>query len=52
MGIGSKTRRASGLLGKVLLLVLGFSFMLASVASADLFLKFDGIEGESTQKTS
>ena len=33
-----------------MLLVLAFSFMLSSVASADLFLKFDDIEGESTDK--
>jgi type VI secretion system secreted protein Hcp len=44
MRIGS----INGLIGKVILMVLGFSFILASAASANLFLKFDGIEGEST----
>ena len=34
---------------KVVLLVFGFSLLCGSTASADLFLKFAGIDGESTE---
>lgn len=50
MRMRSTTRHSRGFLGKVLLLVLGFSFILASAASANIFLKFDEIFGESTDK--
>jgi type VI secretion system secreted protein Hcp len=47
MSIRLTMRRSRGLFGKVLVLFIGFSFMLASGASAGLFLKFDGIDGGS-----
>ncbi len=50
MSISLTGWRSKGRLGKIVLLVICFSFMMANVASADLFLKFDGIEGESTDK--
>jgi type VI secretion system secreted protein Hcp len=48
MSISLAGWRSKGRLGKIVLLVICFSFILASAASADLFLKFDGIEGGST----
>lgn len=48
MSISLTGWRSKGRLGKIVLLVICFSFMLSSAASADLFLKFDGIEGGST----
>jgi len=47
MGIGAMRRRPGVLKGKVLLLALGLSLLLASGASADLFMKIDNIQGES-----
>jgi type VI secretion system secreted protein Hcp len=52
MKIEAGMRCSGGLWKKVLLLLLGVSFVLssgASAASTDLFLKFDGIKGESTE---
>lgn len=53
MGIYVKARPSSRLLMKVILLVLGFSLLAVSGANAvttDLFMKFKGINGESTEK--
>jgi type VI protein secretion system component Hcp len=49
MAAGSTSGRQRGLMKKVVLLVLGFSLLWSSAASADLFLKFTGIDGESTE---
>jgi type VI secretion system secreted protein Hcp len=45
MRIGS----INGAIGKIILMVFGLSLLVSSGASADLFLKFDGIDGESTE---
>lgn len=48
MSSRAKDRCLYGRLGKIMLLALGFSFMLSGGASAGLFIHFDGITGEST----
>jgi type VI secretion system secreted protein Hcp len=52
MGIGVTTGRSDRLITKVILLVLGLSLLAASGANAvttDLFMQFEGIDGESTR---
>ena len=53
MGIGATTGRSGRLRWKIMLLVLGLSLLVVSTANAtltDLFIKFQGIDGESTEK--
>jgi type VI secretion system secreted protein Hcp len=49
MAAGSAIGRRRGFVRTVLLLVVGFSLLWSSVASANLYLKFDGIIGECTE---
>lgn len=50
MSISARVRRTSGVVVKVILLVLGFSLLWSSGAAAALYLKFDGINGESVDE--
>jgi type VI secretion system secreted protein Hcp len=50
MGFRSKIGRRETAFGTVILLVIGFCLLFLSSANAALYIKFDGIDGEATQK--